>query len=103
MDFFNRKGDQDMGSNLLKKDSPDARTIVDWLVEKVSELAKIPSEKIDINQPFRLYGLNSRSAVILSGDLEDWLGRKLTATLAYDYPTIALLAEYLAQQEVPLE
>lgn len=87
----------------LKKASPDARTIADWLLEKVSEFAKIPAEKIDINQPFSMYGLNSRSAVILSGDLEDWLGRRLTATLAYDYPTIALLAEYLAQKEVPRE
>ncbi len=32
----------------------------------------------------------------LIGDLETWLGRKLTATMAWDYPTILLLARHLA-------
>jgi hypothetical protein len=35
-------------------------------------------------------------AVALSGKLEEWLGRRLSPTLIYNYPTIAALANHLA-------
>ncbi len=37
-----------------------------------------------------------RDAVSLSGDLEDYLSRRLSPTLLYQYPTINKLAEHLA-------
>jgi len=47
-------------------------------------------------QPFTFYGLGSVQAVSLTGDLESSWGRTLSPTLAWDYPTIELLANYLA-------
>jgi len=41
--------------------------------------------------------LDSVAAVGLAGELEDWLDVELPATILWDYPTIAALAEYLAR------
>ena len=73
-------------------------TIADWMITKLAEILKIKPDQIDVNEPFATYGLTSVKAVALTGDLEDWLGRPLTATLAYDYPNISALAHYLATE-----
>jgi acyl carrier protein len=68
-----------------------------WLVARVAELLGVAPHDIDVQLPFADYGMTSADAVALSGDLGDWLGRSLPATLAWDYPDIALLARHLAQ------
>ncbi len=70
--------------------------IQDWLLNQLSEKLGLPIAEIDINEPFANYGLDSVQAVRLSADLEDFLGLKLAPTLAYDFPTIATLSDYLA-------
>src|SRR5207249_2733002 len=42
------------------------------------------------------FGLGSLQAVGLAGDLQEWLGRPLSPTLVYEYPTIEALAQHLA-------
>jgi acyl carrier protein len=85
--------DEEVG---MQKKSPSAQTIQGWLVTRLSEVLGVESQDIDIREPFTWYGLTSRDAVGLSGDLEDWLGRRLSPTLAYEYPTIETLARHLA-------
>src|SRR5579859_3849255 len=69
--------------------------IQDWLVARLAAYLDLEPSSIDIHASFASYGLPSVDAVGLSGDLEDWLGRELSPTLAYDYPSIVLLAGYL--------
>ncbi len=76
----------------------NAKTIENWLVQRLAEILKIDPGQIHLDESFSNFGLDSVSAVALSGDLEDWLETKLTTTLVFDYPTIALLAEHLAQK-----
>ncbi|MCI0528308.1 MAG: acyl carrier protein [Nitrospira sp.] len=78
------------------KQLQSVEAIQTWLVSKLSEMVEIESEDIDIQQPFAYYGLDSRQAAILSGELEEWLGRRLAPTLVYDYPSIGVLARHLA-------
>jgi acyl carrier protein len=54
-------------------------------------------EEIDETEPFARYGLGSMEAVSMAGELEEWLGRDLPATLLYDYPTIDALARQLSE------
>jgi len=75
----------------LKADNLEA-----WLVAKISSLTGIQAKEISVDQPFAHFGLDSVAAVSLSGELEDWLGRKLSPTLVYDYPSVKALADYLA-------
>ncbi len=67
-----------------------------WLASQLAAILNIPPQAIDVRAPFNRYGLVSRDAVGVSGDLEEWLGCRLPATLLYDYPTIEALARYLA-------
>jgi 8-amino-7-oxononanoate synthase len=80
----------------LQKQPQSEETIRTWLIFNLSELAEIEPQDIDIQQPFAYYGLDSRQAAILSGELQDWLGCRLPPTLVYDYPNIEVLARYLA-------
>lgn len=61
-----------------------------------SGLAIAPSE-IDISQPFNSFGLDSLRAITLLGEIERWLGRTLSPTLFWNYPTISELAAHLAE------
>jgi acyl transferase domain-containing protein/acyl carrier protein len=83
---------------LLTYDILDTKEIQDWLITHVAELLQIAPDKIDIQEPFANYGLSSREAVNLSGELEDLLGRRLSPTLVYEYPNIWLLSKYLGEQ-----
>ncbi len=70
--------------------------IQNWLIENLAQRIGIPASEIDIYEPFASSGLNSIAAVSLSADLEDWLESKISPTIVYDYPNIAELAAYLA-------
>jgi acyl transferase domain-containing protein/acyl-CoA synthetase (AMP-forming)/AMP-acid ligase II/acyl carrier protein len=72
-----------------------------WLVTRFAAKVGRAPHDIDIRQPFTYYGLDSLQAVSLAGELETWLGRSLPATLAWDHPTIALLARHLAGEAGP--
>ena len=74
----------------------NAEVIQAWLVSKLSERLGIESHEIDIREPFASYGLGSTEAVSLAGELAEWLGRKLSPALVYEYPTIEALARHLA-------
>lgn len=79
--------------------SPCSDAISQWLVSKLAEELQIDPEEIDIHEPFTSYGISSVLAVSLSGDLEDWLGRPLSPTLVFDFPTIEALAKHLSGEQ----
>lgn len=72
-----------------------------WLCENLARRLKLSVDAIDPREPFSRYGLDSLAAVSVTGELEEWLGRKLTPTLAYDYPTVTSLAHHLAGTTIP--
>ncbi len=75
-----------------------AAEISDWFVSQLSADLGIPAADIDPSRPFAYYGLDSVRAVRLTAALESWLGRELSPTLAYEYPTIELLSRHLADE-----
>lgn len=75
----------------------DEAAIQLWLVAHIASMLKQPEDSIDPLLPFAHYGLDSVASAGLSGDLEVLLDRQLPATLAWDFPTIELLARHLAQ------
>ncbi|MBM4089215.1 MAG: AMP-binding protein, partial [Planctomycetes bacterium] len=74
-----------------------AKAIQQWLVAKLAERLKVPESEIDVAQPFARYGLDSVAAVGLANALEERLQRPVPPTIAYDYPTVELLARHLAE------
>ncbi|NDJ18418.1 beta-ketoacyl synthase N-terminal-like domain-containing protein [Myxacorys almedinensis] len=75
-------------------------TIQHWLVARLAQTLQLEPSEIEVDQPFAYYGLASREAVGLIAELEDWLGCRLAPTLAYDYPSIAALSDYLSGERV---
>lgn len=75
---------------------PDAAAIRRWLTARIAASLELRADDIDETLPFSSYGLDSVAAIGLSGELEQWLGRRLPPTLTWDYPTIELLADHLA-------
>ena len=75
--------------------------LIQWLTSWVQRATGVDS--VDPTTPLETYGLASRDAVILSGELEQLLGRRVDPTIAYQYPTVAALAKALlaSKQEAP--
>ncbi|MEB3358054.1 MAG: beta-ketoacyl synthase N-terminal-like domain-containing protein [Synechococcales bacterium] len=97
---------QEKSEKQVLKNSPSEATsvsasiIAHWLIVRLAQRLKVAASEINVHEPFSSYGLDSAAAVSLSGELEDWLERRLSPTLVYDYPSIAQLAQYLAMETV---
>src|SRR5262245_11533649 len=72
--------------------------IQEWLLGNLSKALDLKPTEIDVREPFASYGLSSVASVSLTADLEDWLELDLSPTLAWDYPSIDLLAEHLSDE-----
>lgn len=81
--------------------APTEFEIQAWLISKISAVVEVKPQQIDIRRPFEQYGMDSMQAMHISSDVEDWLGRQVSPTAVWDYPTIELLARYLARDEQP--
>lgn len=72
-----------------------------WIAAHLSRELNLPLEKIDPRASLARYGLDSLQAVALIADLEDYLGRRLDISVAWDHPTIEALARHLAAPNAP--
>ncbi|WP_332519551.1 polyketide synthase Pks13 [Speluncibacter jeojiensis] len=76
-----------------------------WLVNWVAEATGMPRDQITEDRPMEEFGLSSRDAVALGGEIEELVGVTLSATVVYQHPTIASLAQRIieGEPEVPAE
>ncbi|MDO5669314.1 MAG: alpha/beta fold hydrolase [Corynebacterium sp.] len=70
-----------------------------WLRDWVVTVTGLSPDEVTDTKPMENFGLSSRDAVVLSGELENLLGMQLDATIAYEYPTIQALAQRLIDGE----
>ncbi len=78
---------------------PVARTRVEierWLSRRLTGLLGVAESLVDPQRPFAEYGLDSKDALRISGELEQFLGCSQPADLLYSHPTVAALSEFLA-------
>lgn len=76
----------------------DEAQIRDWLIERLARYAKLDPDDVDTARDFEDYGLDSRSAVRVAGDLEKLVERRLSPALLYEQKNIDSLATWLAEQ-----
>lgn len=74
-----------------------------WLAERLAETLGLETESIDPRRPFAEYGLASREAVALVGELEDHLDLELEATFLFDLPTIDAVVDHFAGGPAPAQ
>jgi acyl carrier protein len=71
--------------------------IRDWLVLRIAGELGIAQQAVKADEEFTNLGLGSRQAIMVTGELEDFLGAgELDPALLWDYPTINQLARHLA-------
>jgi acyl carrier protein len=71
--------------------------------EQLTHVLRLAPERLGTGTPLKSLGLDSLMALELRNRLESGSGLALSATLAWNYPTIAALAEHLAARlEIPL-
>lgn len=72
-----------------------------WIREWMERELSIAAADLNADRTFVQYGMDSVHAMMLVGDLEEHLGRRLSPTLAWDHPTVERLAAHLAQASAP--
>ena len=70
-----------------------------WFVAQIGRQLGLAESQIEVDQPFVSIGLDSMAAVTLAEQLSQWLGSRVSPTLAWDYPTIQLAARALGRAE----
>jgi len=78
------------------EDSFTEEVIRAQIVARLAKELKLEIDDIDIQAPFTSHGLDSLKAFVLTGELADWLGHALPATLFWNYPTVEALSRHLA-------
>ncbi|QFU90240.1 non-ribosomal peptide synthetase/type I polyketide synthase [Amycolatopsis sp. YIM 10] len=78
---------------------PTQAGLQSWLVRQIASRTGLPPDSIDRDAPLTGYGLSSRDAVILIGELAELLKKDLSATLFWEHPTINALSAHLAGTE----
>src|SRR5690606_5014285 len=66
------------------------------LIEQIARRSRTTVAEIDPDRPLEEFGLASRDAVAIAGELEQMLGRALPATLVSEHPTTNKLSLALA-------
>ncbi|MBL4671353.1 MAG: acyl carrier protein [Arenicella sp.] len=72
--------------------------ICQWMVSHLSQVLNIDAKQVDITLEFDDYGLDSRDAVGMIGELGEWLQLDLDPNLIYEYRSINELSIYVVNQ-----
>ena len=73
-----------------------AEAIQVWMLSWLMVRGGVDEHELCPDRSLDQLGLDSLSAVELSGEIEDWLGLQLTPMVAFEYPTPRKLSTYLA-------
>ncbi|MGB5927452.1 MAG: beta-ketoacyl synthase N-terminal-like domain-containing protein, partial [Cyclobacteriaceae bacterium] len=84
--------------------APTYHTFTDWLKSRVAAVLKVPARQVKTDEVLNRYGMTSITAVGLSGEIGEYLGRSVSPTLVYNHPTIEAIAQHLlGPKEKPLQ
>ncbi len=84
---------------LALEPGPRRRALLEkHLLDQIAQVLRIPAEDIDSETPLHTLGFDSLMALELRNRLEASLGVTLSATLAWNYPTVADIAPHLGEK-----
>jgi acyl-CoA synthetase (AMP-forming)/AMP-acid ligase II/acyl carrier protein len=79
-----------------------AERIETWLLQWLVARLHLAADDVDRDRPFAEFGVDSLTAVELSHELEEQYHVPLPPIVAWNYPTPAALARYLAEQQAAI-
>jgi acyl carrier protein len=91
------RGDRDVASRLRLLEGQELQAaLTECLVQQVAAVLRLDAARIPADKALRSLGLDSLMALELRNRLERTLGLKFSATLVWNYPTVAAMASHLA-------
>jgi myxalamid-type polyketide synthase MxaE and MxaD len=95
-------GEQELRARMATASAVERRVLLEGVVrDNVAKVLKIAPAKLDARKTLGSMGLNSLLAMELRNRLEAALGRSLSATLTWNYPTVVALVEHFAGADAP--
>jgi acyl carrier protein len=85
------------GHLVLHPRSVTAKEVEAWLTRRLATRLRLKPAQVQATTPFIEFGMSSLDAVEIAAELARWLGRPLSPTAIYNYPTVAALARWLAR------
>ena len=73
--------------------------LAEWIGSWLERELGLAAQDVALEKTFVRYGMDSVHAMMLVGDLEEHLQRRLPPTLAWTYPTVDSLAGHLAETQ----
>ncbi|MDK1474721.1 beta-ketoacyl synthase N-terminal-like domain-containing protein [Streptomyces sp. 549] len=89
------------GTDGAGRPAPDAETLRRLITERVARWTGEPADGVPGDRPLVDFGMSSRNAVALAGELSRATGRALPATLLWETPTVDALVARLAGRVRP--
>ena len=91
--------DNALVESLSRATPPNRASLLEgFVLEKLGEILRMDSKRIDPTAPLRSLGIDSIMSLELRNRLEASLGIRLSATLVFAYPTPAALTEHLLER-----
>jgi myxalamid-type polyketide synthase MxaE and MxaD len=85
-----------LAARLNAANEPERRKLLEGIVRAtLAKVLKLAPDRIEPRRTFGAMGLGSLDAMELRNRLEEALGRSLSATLAWNYPTVDALVAHL--------
>lgn len=69
-----------------------------WLIEKIAHRLGAAETEVSPDMYFDEMDLDSTEALILAGEIENWLGFELSTTTLWYHPTIKDLAAHIGEE-----
>ncbi|MER7663794.1 MULTISPECIES: acyl carrier protein [unclassified Streptomyces] len=69
-----------------------------WLIEEIAQRLGVAATEVPPDQYFDELDLDSTQALIIAGEMENWLGFELGTTALWYHPTIEALAAHIAEE-----
>lgn len=79
----------------------ETHEVREWLVEKIAVRTGLEAHEVRPEMFFDEFDLDSTEALVLAGELEEWLGFALAPTALWYFPTIEKIAEHVASASEP--
>lgn len=84
-------------ATMASEQARSGEEIKNWISKKIAEALETDVGSIDPDQDFSDFGLDSMVAFALTGEMSEWIGKELPASLLWEYTTINSLSEYIAE------
>lgn len=75
-----------------------AEEIQEWIINHVARSNSVLPAKVNVTAPFEDLAVDSATAIGMTGELQDWLGKRVDPTWLYDYPTNETFSAHLADE-----